>query len=77
MIEKAPRPDVCMTYSDAVLYCQFLTHNGHADWRLPTVYEINEVSGFKWFDDAARHAHFHEDSLYAHDDKFVYPVRTR
>lgn len=25
-----------MTYSEGVLYCQFLAHNGHKDWRMLT-----------------------------------------
>jgi hypothetical protein len=44
MIEVAPSSDVWMTYNEAVIYCQFLEHNGHTDWRLPTYDEYFTIS---------------------------------
>jgi hypothetical protein len=67
MIEIAPRSDNKMTYEEALLYCQFLTHNGHTDWRLPTMAEYSvheEIYG--WFRGRA-----HQDV----HSWVVYPVR--
>lgn len=36
MIEIAPVSENEVTYSEAVMYCQFLEYNGHRDWRMPT-----------------------------------------
>lgn len=32
-----------MSWYDAVLYCQFLDHNGHTDWRMPLADELKIV----------------------------------
>lgn len=32
-----------MDYYDALAYCSSLTHNGHSDWRLPTVGELRTL----------------------------------
>lgn len=41
MIEYAVRSKYTMTYEDAVMYCFFLEHDGHRDWRLPVFAEYN------------------------------------
>ena len=39
-----------MTYAEAIIYCQFLEHNGHIDWRLPTEEEyLNDSRVFGWY----------------------------
>jgi hypothetical protein len=45
MLEIAPISDEYFTYDNAVIYCQFLEHNGHRDWRMPTWPEHEEYSG--------------------------------
>jgi hypothetical protein len=44
MIELAPITQNKMTYVEAILYCQFLVHLGHRDWRLPTTEELIELN---------------------------------
>ena len=51
MIELAP-PSKVMTYSEAILYCQFLEYNGYRDWRLPTRDEFGgNTNIWGWFID--------------------------
>lgn len=40
MIQLAPKSKNTMTYSAAILYCQFLDYGGHRDWRIPTYNEF-------------------------------------
>jgi hypothetical protein len=42
MLELAPEVKQYMTYDEALLYCQFLDHNDHKDWRIPTKAEHDE-----------------------------------
>jgi hypothetical protein len=52
MIEVAPTPPKKMTYDEAVLYCQFLTHRGFTNWRLPTYEEWydHSTTTLTWFE---------------------------
>lgn len=43
IIEFAP-PTEPMSYDDAVVYCFFLSYNGHTGWRIPTKHEYNYYS---------------------------------
>jgi hypothetical protein len=50
MIELAPKSNTMMTYDEAILYCQFLEHNGHNDWRMPTKAESDSTEKiWGWF----------------------------
>lgn len=40
-IELAPISEKYMLYDEAVLYCHFLKHDGHNDWRMPIFSEWN------------------------------------
>jgi hypothetical protein len=40
MIEIAPKSKNRLTYSEALLYCQFLEHGGYRDWRMPMYKEL-------------------------------------
>jgi hypothetical protein len=58
MIEVAPESKNRMTYNEAIIYCQFLEHNGHTDWRMPTRHEYRSnmmISG--WYQDRASQIH--------------------
>jgi hypothetical protein len=44
MIEFAPRSKEPMLYDEAILYCRFLEHNEHKDWRMPTQDEYRASS---------------------------------
>ena len=44
MLEYAPCSENAMSYEEAVIYCRFCKHNGHNDWRLPTLHEYNQSS---------------------------------
>lgn len=53
MIELAPTFFPELTYDEAWVYCVTLEHNGHNDWRLPTLLEwsnSSEILG--WYEDA-------------------------
>lgn len=52
-IEVAPISKNEMTYEEAILYCQFLEHNGCRDWRLPTLdeYYLICTRSCSWFID--------------------------
>jgi hypothetical protein len=69
-VVRAPMSEFEMMYTDAVLYCQFLEHDGHRDWRMPTAaeYYLNcgDVLGC-WFVDRS-------DAL--DRNRFVIPMRT-
>jgi hypothetical protein len=39
IIQAAPQSVNKMTYTEAVLYCQFCNYNGYMDWRMPTMDE--------------------------------------
>jgi hypothetical protein len=50
MIEMAKSSSsVSMSYNDALLYCQFLDHGGHKDWRMPTEAEHEEHHLYGWW----------------------------
>lgn len=60
MIEVAPSPERWMSYSEAILYCQFCDHGGHKDWRIPTIEEcvihnlghcwvVDDQSSLEWY----------------------------
>lgn len=51
MIEKAPVSKQLRTYSEALLYCQFLSYNDHIDWRLPTADEYRQFDLWGWYYD--------------------------
>jgi hypothetical protein len=69
MIEVAPITYVKLTYEEAILYCQFLEHNGHRDWRMPTYEEYyhDKNIGAKWSWYVGRHP--------TYPTGCVYPVR--
>ena len=49
-IEVAPAAEKEMTYSEAILYCQFLEYNGYRDWRMLTKDEYEKHgSVFDWY----------------------------
>lgn len=53
MIESAPESNGQMTYAEAILYCQFCTHNGYTDWRMPTWDEFWQTHGINagcWYE---------------------------
>lgn len=71
MIERAPSPPVSMTYDEAAMYCFFLSHNGHRDWRLPTLEELSNIVKGPAF------LHYHYVIRQLTTTKFhVIPVRT-
>jgi hypothetical protein len=52
MLEYGPIPDYNFTYDEAFLYCLTLDHNGHKDWRMPTVDEYNnKIAVYYWYED--------------------------
>jgi hypothetical protein len=55
MLEIAPESKP-MTYSEAMLYCRFLQHDGHNDWRLPTWDESHEKALTTWCSDRENHS---------------------
>ena len=65
MIEVAP-PSNAMSYDEALLYCQFLEHNGYSDWRMPTKQE--------WLDND-NIIGWHTTIRLQHLDRSVIPVR--
>lgn len=78
MIQAAPPTNDDMTYEEAIVYCQFCTHNGYTDWRLPTwdeccssasniYFRIN--SKFCWYSDIKRF------TFHPHPNRKVIPVR--
>jgi hypothetical protein len=52
MIQLAPSSPNIMSYDEALLYCQFLTHSEYNDWRLPTRDEYWRHAGLDccWFE---------------------------
>lgn len=44
MLEFAAYTNKQMTYAEAILYCQFLEHNGHTDWRMPVFDDLSDVT---------------------------------
>ena len=50
MLNFAPMTSKEMTYEEAVMYCFFLEHGGHRDWRLPTLDEYSTNLGLSgWY----------------------------
>ncbi len=45
------------TWSDAVVFCNELTHAGHSDWRLPNVRELLSLIDYDNYDPALPHDH--------------------
>jgi hypothetical protein len=41
MIEFATCSPCRLTYTEALIYCQFLEYNGHTNWRLPTYDDLD------------------------------------
>ena len=71
MIEFAPTASN-LTLSGAIIYCQFLTYNGHTDWRLPTFEEYQEYAELHGWHDSC--------SVNVYTDEYVQsvvPVRTK
>ena len=56
-IEVAPTSNEMMTYENAKLYVLFYKHNGHRDWRLPTLQEwLNHNPPLLGWEDYAEHS---------------------
>lgn len=60
MIMIANRDKPLLNYEDALLYVSLLDIDGHHDWRLPKVEEMNDITndiddkfGFHWTSDVA------------------------
>lgn len=76
MIELAPRSKFLMSYEEAILYCQFLEHNGCRDWRLPTYdeWDTQSMDQLAWYrilaDNSPVNVHW-----YVMPVRFVIPVR--
>lgn len=56
-IEVAPTSNEMMTYDHAKMYIMFYEHNGHRDWRLPTLNEwLNHNPPLLGWEDYAEHS---------------------
>lgn len=62
MIMIANRDKPLLNYEDALLYVSLLDIDGHHDWRLPKVEEMNDITndiddkfGFHWTSDVANY----------------------
>lgn len=60
MIMIANRDKPLLNYEDALLYVSLLDIDGHHDWRLPKIEEMNDITndiddkfGFHWTSDVA------------------------
>jgi hypothetical protein len=75
IIETAPARNVT-SYEDAWLHCLTCTHNGHYDWRLPTVDEWQQSSSKK----ISLEAYYDNEWFFSFEpdmQKTVVPVRVR
>jgi hypothetical protein len=77
MLEIAPVSPTAMSYDDALLYCQFLEHDGYRDWRMPTAEEYDQfiIGGrmIAWY--VGRRQYYRRVTDGSCVEAWVYPVR--